>query len=121
MIVMHPDAARFPRPVHVNVKKMKQTSALTDEQTFGPLRPEAENAIDDTIAGQMDSKREGTLMPGYLLEHGQMPGSVDKGGKPSGGIRTLFPEIYHQEQFSHNQDSPGSPGNPPITPPPINP
>jgi hypothetical protein len=63
MIVMHPDAEKFPRPVVVNVKKMLKTSALTDQQTFGPLNGEAQGAIDNTIAGQMGEKREGILMP----------------------------------------------------------
>jgi hypothetical protein len=100
MIVMHPNADKFPRPVIVNIRKMMKTSALTDEKTFGPLNPQAKDAIDDTIAQQMGDKRDGSLLPGYLLEHGQMPGGDDnKGG---GGNRSILSEIDYQN--NHNDD-----------------
>lgn len=134
MIVMHPNADKFPRPVIVNIRKMMKTSALTNEKTFGPLRPEAQDAIDATIAQQMGEKREGTLFPGYLLEHGQMPGGDDD-NKGGGGNRSKLAEIYQQnnrsDDFNPNDNGPGpgpgpgpspdpfpSPGPGPFPPPP---
>jgi len=38
MIVLHPGAARFPRPVILNMKKLIGTSRLLDNRTFGELR-----------------------------------------------------------------------------------
>lgn len=70
MLVMHPDAAEFPRPVIVNIAKMMKTSALADEKTFGALEPEAEEAIDDTIARQLDQRRNGDLLPAGLVDRG---------------------------------------------------
>lgn len=96
MIVMHPNATKFPLPVSVNVKKMMKTSALTDEKTFGPLSRPAKDAIDTTIASQMGEKREGSLLPGYLLKHGQMP-SGDKGG---GGQSTVTGTIPQFDRFN---------------------
>lgn len=68
MMVMHPDANKFPRLVIVNVDKMMKTSALTDGETFGPLDDGAVDAIDETIASQMGDKRDGSLLPGYLID-----------------------------------------------------
>ena len=67
MLVMHPDAANFPRPVIVNVAKMMKTSALADKETFGELDPAAEEAIDKTVAEQMKERRNGDLLPAGLL------------------------------------------------------
>lgn len=105
MIVMHPDAAKFPLPVAVNVKKMMKTSALTDKKTFGPLHPAAENAIDDTIAQQTGAKREGTLQPGFLLEHGQMP-SDDKGNHGGGGSHNLLNDIGYKSDYAGTNPPP---------------
>jgi hypothetical protein len=90
MIAMHPDADQFPPPFIVNVKKMMETSALTDEETFEPLNDEAENAIDDTMAGQMNGKRDGTLQPGYILDRRDQPvGGADDGGGSNPPINDL--------------------------------
>jgi hypothetical protein len=94
MIVMHPNAARFPLPVIVNIKKMLQTSALTDEETFGSLSREAKEAIENIIASQLGAKREGALLPGYLHEHGQMP-SGDKNGGGQSKLTGTIPQGDH--------------------------
>lgn len=107
MIVMHPNADKFPRPVTVNVKKMMKTSALTNEETFGPLRPEAQNAIDGTIAEQMGGKREGNLLPGYLLEYGQMPcGDDNRGSGSRSKLSELYDKNYRTDDYNPNLDSP---------------
>lgn len=84
MIMMHPDAPKFPRPVMVDVKRMVKTSALADEDTFGELEAEAEAAIDETVAKQMEGKRDGSLQPA-----GQ-----DEGGEIKDNGRTLISETY---------------------------
>lgn len=63
MIMMQPDAPRFPRPVIVDVKRMVKTSALADKDAFGELAPEAEAAIEETIAQQTEEKDDGSLQP----------------------------------------------------------
>lgn len=114
MIVMHPDAAKFPRPVTVNVKKMMKTSALADDNTFGALPNGAVEAIDETIEGQMMAKREGNLLPGYLIDRGDTP----KGDADQERPRSILGEIGYD---SFSQDSGGFPispnPNPPITAP----
>lgn len=70
MLVMHPNAANFPRPVIVNIGKMRKTSALADKDQFGPLSPDAEDAIDATVAQQTEETNEGNLSPAHLLERG---------------------------------------------------
>ncbi len=73
MIVMHPSAARFPRPMIVNVKKMMKTSALADKKDFGELDADAQEAIDETVTQQTQAKREGALLPAGLLGRGGAP------------------------------------------------
>lgn len=91
MIVMRPDSARFPRPVVVNIKKLVMTSQLLDEQNFEALDEGALAAITQTSLDQVGAKRVGDLVPGYLLEHDQLPGGT---GSPEGtGDRTVIDTI----------------------------
>ncbi len=84
MIIMHPDALKFPRPVMVDVKRMVKTSALVEKDTFGDLEPEAEAAIEETIAEQMEGKRDGSL---------QAAGQ-DEGGDIQDNGRRMLSETY---------------------------
>lgn len=95
MIVMHPDAPGFPRPVMVDVKRMLKTSALADDGTFGDLEAEAEAAIDETIARQMEGKRDGSLQPAQQEEGGDIR---DNG-------RTMISEAHAKQPDSQ---SPGT-------------
>ena len=89
MIVMPTDAARFPRPVIVNIRKLVMTSLLLDEATFEALDEAALAAITQTALDQLGAKRDGSLIPGYILEPGQLPGG-DGSPEGAGGDRTLF-------------------------------
>jgi len=94
MLVMHPNAVNFPRPVIVNIAKMRKTSALSDKDQFGALAPEAEQAIDATVAQQTEERREGDLQPAHLHERG--PGGSE------GDIRSLTSEAFYSEyNFSY--------------------
>lgn len=92
MLVMHPDAAIFPRPVVINIAKMKKTSALTDEKTFGDLSPEAEAAIDETVAEQMEARKMGNLLPAGLAQRGP--------GRENGHPRSLINEAISTKHSS---------------------
>lgn len=121
MVVMHPDAQKFPRPLVINVKKMSKTSALMNQKTFGPLNSNAQNAIEDTIASQMGGKRDGTLLPGYILDRGDQPAGGDGSGG-GGSPNNLLNEIDFQHSSHDSATSPNSPifspgNNPPFTGP----
>ena len=92
MIIMHPNAPKFPRPVIVDVKRMVKTSALADKDTFGALEPEAEAAIDETVARQKDVKRDGRFRPAALADGGEI--------KDNG--RTLLPEASYPSHGNFN-------------------
>lgn len=93
ILVMHPSARNFPRPMIVNVDKMMKTSALADKDTFGELPPESTEAIDDTVSQQKQSKRDGDIAPAGLVERGGAP--QDKQGDKQGGNRSLFGEAFY--------------------------
>ncbi len=92
MIVMPPDAARFPRPVVVNIKKLVMTSLLLDEASFDALDEAALAAITQTALDQLGAKRDGSLIPGYIVEPGQLPGGDGSPGGP-GGDRTVIDTV----------------------------
>lgn len=103
LLVMHPDAPGFPRPMIVDVGKMMKTSALTDKDTFGSLDATAEKSIDDTVASQDEGKQDGTLFPAHLMERGAAPrGEQD-------GTRSLRSEIFHSNNPNQGPTSPGGP------------
>ncbi len=85
MVVMHPNAPRFPRPVIVNVSKMMKTAALADKDEFGGLSPEAEQAIEGTVAQQKKAQDEGDLQPS------EDPPVVNL-------TRSLLNEIFHNSE-----------------------
>jgi len=95
MLVMHPDAANFPRPVIVNVEKIMKTSALADYRTFGKLSPEAQGAIGETVEQQVDEKRGGDLLPAGLVY--RMPKKNEQGHS-----RSLTSNIFSPINFSSN-------------------
>lgn len=103
MLVMHPDAVKFPKPVIVNIAKMMKTSALADVRTFGELEPAAEEAIDETIARQMDLRRNGDVIPAGLAVRGGDQKKEDNGGDN----RNLLPT--KQPSPNDNFPSPGQP------------
>lgn len=113
MIVMHPDARNFPRPLIVNVKKMQKTSALMDEETFGPLNGNAQGAIDGTIAGQMDGKRNGSLQRGYILGSGDSVRIDDDGDNPNNLINGIGSHSGFDPEFPNGNPN----NNPPVTGP----
>jgi hypothetical protein len=103
MLMMHPDAPKFPRPVMVDVKRMLKTSALADEGAFGGLEPEAMAAISETIARQMQGKRDGSLQPAGLGGSGDVANNGSKnngnGSGSVGGPRTLLPEAESSGKY----------------------
>lgn len=68
MIIMNPNATEIPEPVTIDLKKLVATSPLAGDRVFGPLPPLPSAAVRQTIAGQMDAKRRGDLLPtNYLI------------------------------------------------------
>ncbi len=104
MIVMPTDAARFPRPVVVNIKKLVVTSQLLDQKSFDALDETALAAITQTALDQTGAKRMGELVPGYLLEHDQLPG--DDGSPGNTGDRTVIDTIVTPAPPAKAPDSP---------------
>ncbi len=96
MIMMQPDAPRFPRPVMVDVKRMVRTSALADKDTFGELEPEAEAAIDETVALQMVRKRDGSFQPAVR----------SRGGDIKDNGRTVLSETYSKDYHNNFSTNP---------------
>ncbi len=94
MIMMHPDAPGFPRPVMVDVQRMMKTSALADKDTFGELEPEAVAAIDETVALQADGKRDGSFQPAVQVNGGGIIDNGSGGGNSDNG-RSLLSETYY--------------------------
>jgi len=103
MMVMHPDAANFPRPMIVNVGKMMKTSALADDATFGELSPEAQAAIEETEQQQMAERRVGSLLPAGLIN--RLPKREEQGES-----RSLTSEIFHGSDQSSSHPGSESPG-----------
>jgi uncharacterized cupin superfamily protein len=89
MLVMNPDAKSFPELIIINIKKMIETSNLMDDGIFGDLDQTAMNAIAETIAGQLQRRQMGNLIPQGLLGDGPYPHE----DRPNGpGTRTVLPE-----------------------------
>lgn len=55
-------------------KKLVVTSGLLDEKSFEALDDNARAEITQTALDQVGAQREGNLVPGYILEQGQLPG-----------------------------------------------
>lgn len=107
LLVMHPDAATFPRLAIINVAKMMKTSALTNKKTFGKLQPAAEMAINETVAQQKKEESDGNLTPAGFLQRG--PQGED--GHP----RSLFGEISGRLWNRHESTYPYPYPNRPYT------
>jgi hypothetical protein len=104
MVVMPTDAARFPRPVVINIKKLVLTSGLMDEKSFNALDDSARAQITQTALDQVGAKREGRLIPGYIMEPGQLPGGD---GSPTGnGDRTVIDSVVNPTLPPKRPDSP---------------
>lgn len=99
ILVMHPGAANFPRTMRVNIAKVRKTSALADADQFGGLSPEAEQAIDATVAQQKKEIDDGDVQPANLGYRGP--------GGPNGDIRSLTSEAFHGESSSSSSQSSG--------------
>ena len=70
MIVMNPNAKKFPKPVFVNLEKLVKTSKLMDLKIFGNLNSVAVSLIDQSSENQLERRREGILIPGRLMVRG---------------------------------------------------
>jgi hypothetical protein len=90
MLVMDPDAESFPALIIINIKKMIETSKLMDGGVFGDLDQTALNAIANTIAGQLQRRRMGELLPLGPLRDGPNPREESSPNGP--GTRTVLPE-----------------------------
>jgi hypothetical protein len=62
------------------------TSGLLDEKSFEALDDNARAEITQTALDQVGAQREGNLVPGYIMEPGQLPGGD---GAPSERRRSL--------------------------------
>ena len=63
MIIMDPNAKEIPLPVVIDVKKLIATSPLAGNVPFGPLPKPAKQEIEQTLADQLEKKRQGLLLP----------------------------------------------------------
>ncbi len=82
MLIMHPDAREFPRPVTVNLTKLVKTSKLTNAAVFGQLNDAAVGKINQSIGNQMQRRRGGGLVPSGVIVRGPR---VRGDGGPEGG------------------------------------
>jgi hypothetical protein len=73
MLVMHPNAKKFPALVFIDVKKLTQTSKLMDVKVFGELEPGALQEILNTVNQQMALRRTGDLLPNGPIKYGPVP------------------------------------------------
>ena len=83
MIVMNPDAKKFPQPVFVNLQKLIRTSVLMDRKVFGNLNAPARSLINRAVSDQMGERRGGELIPSGVVIRGS--GFRDNGSGGEGG------------------------------------
>jgi uncharacterized cupin superfamily protein len=88
MLVMNPDAKSFPELILINIKKMIETSNLMDDGVFGDLDQTAMDEIAETIAGQLQRRRMGDLIPQGSMRDGPTPHEESPNGA---GARTVLP------------------------------
>ena len=112
MIIMHPDARKFPQPVIVKIEKLMKTSRLMDEEVFGPVDDRALDLIGQTVADQMDRRSGGGLLPSGVLVSGPV-GAIENGGDPQSNPRTLLQPMRelrpHSGLDGHGLDGQGNP------------
>lgn len=96
MLVMHPDAENFPKPVTINIKKLVQTSRLMDRKTFGDLNAPAVALIDQSVEQQMVERRGGNLLPSGVIVSGAEIGDGGKGRNIQAEARTVVAEVDDQ-------------------------
>lgn len=70
MVVMHPNAARFPRPVILNMQKLVKTSGLMEKKVFGEMRKPAVLNVDRSVKAQLSQRRRGHLLPARTAVRG---------------------------------------------------
>lgn len=85
MLIMRPDGESIPEAVQVDLRRLKQTSKLTDEREFGHLGNERH--LSDADAQQDHEKQRGHLAPTLL----RLPGrgtvvEIDDGARDRGAV-----------------------------------
>lgn len=90
MIVMDPNAEKFPVVVLINLKKLLETSNLMDEKTFGPLNPNAIRLISEAIAKQMEDRRKGGLLTTNFIIFGPNRPLGIPAGEGNGGNKSII-------------------------------
>lgn len=93
MIVMKPDAAKFPRKIKINLKKLVATSALMDSGTFGQLNGPAVDLINEAVSKQMEERRGGELLPSGVIVRGPDAPRGNPDGGVNGGQRAIVGDI----------------------------
>lgn len=91
MLVMNPDAESFPELIIINIKRMIESSKLMDDGVFGDLDQDAMNAIAETIAGQLQRRRVGELIPQGPMRDSPDPREEGNGNPNGSGNRTVLP------------------------------
>lgn len=127
MVIMHPNAKRFPRPVVVNLQKLVKTSKLTNAAAFGKLSAPAMGRIKRSVNQQLVKRRGGKLIPTGIIVHGPGPngGLGSEGGEgggsggPSGGGGSPRNQLQPPGGNDPQRNPITSPN--PITTPPGNP
>jgi hypothetical protein len=71
MLIMHPDAREFPKPVDVDLARLVKTSKLIDPAAFDALGDEALEAAAQAIADQQRELRSGRLRRTNLVLPGR--------------------------------------------------
>lgn len=93
ILILRADADRIPPPVKIDLKRLIQTSALADRQTFGPLPGVALDRIGRATAHQEMLKREGFLTTSGRVTGSNIsrPGGGGRGSQPRDLVNDLVP------------------------------
>lgn len=110
MIVMDPNAEKFPAKVTVNLKKLLDTSNLMKVETFGPLDPDAIKQISEAVSQQMEERRKGGLLPSNVIVRGPYAPLGNPAGDGKNGNKSIIAIVGGKTTYNPNQPTGPGPG-----------
>jgi len=121
MIIMHPNAKNFPRPVVLNIDKLVKTSGLMKRGGFAPLNGAAVDLIAHSVGNQLERRRGGELLPSGIVVRGPGGRIGGNGGDPHGNPRTGVPigRSVNDSGGGNGGGGGGGGGATPPSPPPV--